>query len=40
MKQASDLLTPMHEQLVEDIIDDIVIQCFFELFAEDVVVFV
>ena len=40
MEQTSDLLTPMHEQWIEDKVDNIVIESFFELLAEDVVVLV
>ena len=30
----------MHEELVEDVVEDVVVEGLFELFVEDVVVFV
>lgn len=40
MEKIPDLLIPMHKQLVKDIIDNIMIDDFFELFGENIVIFI
>ena len=40
VEDVSDRLAPMHEEGVEDMTNDIVIECFFEFFGEDVVIFI
>ena len=34
------LFVPVHEELVEDVVENVVVEGLFELFVEDVIVFV
>jgi hypothetical protein len=38
VEESSDLFVPVHKQLIEDVVDDVVIEGFLELLGEDIVV--
>ena len=40
MKKSSNLLIPMHEQLIKHIVNNIVIQRLDKFFCEDIVIFI
>ena len=40
MKKSSNLLIPMHKQLVKHVVDNVVVQWLNKFFGEDIVVFI
>jgi hypothetical protein len=40
MEDDTNILAPMHEKFIKDLIDDVMIKSFFKLVGEDVVVLV